>query len=253
MSLSIITAVLNNEEFIKDCVKSVQNQKSYKKYEHIIVDGGSNDNTIKILEKLKKNNRYLKIFKKKNFGIYQSINYGIKRSKCDHIVLLHSDDFFKNDNVFVDVMSNFKSNPNLLAVHSNVEIVKRNNKKKILRLFKSQNLKSEDFYKCIHPPHTSLFIKKKVFNKFGLFNTKLKIASDFELMLRFFGINKVYSKYINKTFVVMRSGGTSTKNILNILKSNFEVYKSFKINNKRVNILFIFRKILSKILQLRII
>ena len=150
-------------------------------------------------------------------------------------------------------MSNFKSNPNLLAVHSNVEIVKRNNKKKILRLFKSQNLKSEDFYKCIHPPHTSLFIKKKVFNKFGLFNTKLKIASDFELMLRFFGINKVYSKYINKTFVVMRSGGTSTKNILNILKSNFEVYKSFKINNKRVNILFIFRKILSKILQLRII
>ena len=72
-------------------------------------------------------------------------------------------------------------------------------------------------------------------------------------MLRFFGINKVYSKYINKTFVVMRSGGTSTKNILNILKSNFEVYKSFKINNKRVNILFIFRKILSKILQLRII
>ena len=67
MSLSIITAVLNNEEFIKDCVKSVQNQKSYKKYEHIIVDGGSNDNTIKILEKLKKNNRYLKIFKKKKF------------------------------------------------------------------------------------------------------------------------------------------------------------------------------------------
>ena len=150
-------------------------------------------------------------------------------------------------------MNNFRSDPKLLAVHSNVEIVKRNDKKKILRFFKSQKLKSEDLYECKHPPHTSLFIKKKVFCKFGLYNTKFKIASDFELMLRFFGINKVYSKYINKTFVVMRSGGTSTKNILNILKSNYEVYKSFKINNKRVNILFILRKILSKILQLRII
>ena len=253
MSLSIITTVLNNEEFIQDCVKSVKNQKRYKNYEHIIVDGGSKDNTIQILKRLKKNNKYLKIFKKKNFGIYQSINYGIKKSRYNHVALLHSDDFFKNDNVFVNIMNNFKSNPNLLSVHSNVEIVKRNNKKKIIRLFKSQTLKSEDFYKCLHPPHTSLFIKKKVFYKFGFYNTKFKIASDFELMLRVFGINKVYSKYINKTFVVMRSGGTSTKNILNILRSNFEVYKSFKINNIKVNIIFIFRKIITKFLQLRII
>ena len=253
MSLSIITVVLNNEKFIEDCIKSVQSQKSYKDYEHIIIDGGSNDNTVKIVEKLRKKNKYLKIFKKKNFGIYQSINYGIKKSRFKYIALLHSDDFFKNDKVFFDVMNNFRSDPKLLAVHSNVEIVKRNDKKKILRFFKSQKLKSEDLYECKHPPHTSLFIKKKVFCKFGLYNTKFKIDSYFELMLRFFGINKVYSKYINKTFVVMRSGGTSTKNILNILKSNYEVYKSFKINNKRVNILFILRKILSKILQLRII
>ena len=67
MSLSIITVVLNNEKFIEDCIKSVQSQKSYKDYEHIIIDGGSNDNTIKILEKLRKKNKYLKIFKKKNF------------------------------------------------------------------------------------------------------------------------------------------------------------------------------------------
>ena len=131
-----------------------------------------------------------------------------------------------------------------------VVIVKRNNKKKIVRFFKSEQLKSEDYLSCKHPPHTSLFLSKKIFKKFGLYNVNLKIASDFEFMLRIYGINKIYSKYINKTFVVMRAGGTSNKDIINILISNYEVYKSFKINNIKVNIFFIFKKILSKFLQI---
>ena len=69
-------------------------------------------------------------------------------------------------------------------------------------------------------------------------------------MLRVYGINKIYSKYVNKTFVVMRTGGTSNKNIFNILFSNYEVYKSFKINNMRVNIFLILKKILSKVSQI---
>ena len=86
-----------------------------------------------------------------------------------------------------------------------------------------------------------------------MYNVKLKIASDFEFMLRVFGKNKIHSKYINQTFVVMRSGGTSTKNIINIFKSNYEVYRSFKINKIRVNVFFILKKIIFKILQLRIL
>ena len=63
-------------------------------------------------------------------------------------------------------------------------------------------------------------------------------------------VNKIYSKYVNKTFVVMRAGGISNKNIFNILLSNYEVYKSFKINNLSVNIFLILKKILSKVLQI---
>ena len=251
MSLSIITTVLNDEKFISDCVKSVKNQNISQKYEHIIIDAGSNDNTIKILEKLKKDNKYLKIFVKKNLGIYEGINFGIKKAKYNIIGLLHSDDFYKNNKVLETVSKIFKSNLNLSAIHSNVEIVKRDNKKIILRFFKSKQLKNEDYLKCKHPPHTSLFIKKKVFKKFGLYEIKLKIASDFEFMLRVFGINQIHSKYVNQTFVIMRSGGTSTKNIINIFKSNYEVYRSFKINKIRVSIFLIFKKIINKILQLK--
>ena len=250
MPLSIITTVLNNEKFICDCVNSVRKQKLNQKYEHIVVDGGSNDNTLKVLRELKKKNKNLRIFEKKNLGIYEGINYAIKKSKYNYIGILHSDDFYKNNNVFKNILKEFKSNDKLLSIHSNIEFVKRDNKKKIVRFFKSENLKSEDYINCKHPPHTSLFINKKIFEKFGLYNINLKIASDFEFMLRVYGINKVRSKYINKTFVVMRIGGTSNKNIFNIIFSNYEVYKSFKINNMRANIFLILKKILSKISQI---
>ncbi len=250
MSLSIITTVLNNEKFIYDCVNSVKKQKFYDKYEHLVVDAGSKDNTLKILKKLKKKNRNLKVFVKKNLGIYEGINYAIRKSKYNYIGLLHSDDFYKNDKVFKNILGQFKLNNKLLSIHSNVEFVKRNDKKKIVRFFKSEQLRSEDYINCKHPPHTSLFLNKKIFNKFGLYNINLKIASDFEFMLRIYGINKIYSKYINKTFVVMRAGGTSSKNVFNIIVSNYEVYKSFKINNMKVNIFLILKKILSKVLQI---
>jgi len=249
MSLSIISTVLNNEQFIYDCLRSVKDQHINKNFEHIIVDGGSTDNTLEIIENFKKKNYNLKIFKKKNFGIYQGINFGIKKAKYKYIGLLHSDDFYKNKNVLRNVLNIFKENPDFSAIYSNVDIVHRDNKRKVLRFFKSRQLNSNDFLKCQHPPHTSLFVDRKLFSRFGLFSEKLKIASDFELMLRIFGKNKIVANYINKTFVVMRSGGTSTKNLKNIILSNYEVYKSFKINKISLNPLHIAIKLISKIFQ----
>lgn len=249
MSISIISTVFNSEDYIYDCLKSVKDQQIYKNFEHIIVDGGSTDNTLKIIKNYKKKNFNIKIFHKKNFGIYQAINFGIKKAKYKYIGLLHSDDFYKNKNVLRSVLKIFEKNPNYSAIYSNVEIVYRYNKKKIIRFFKSRQLNSYDFLKCQHPPHTSLFIHRKLYSRFGLFNEKLKIASDFELMLRIFGKNKIIPKYYNKTFVVMRSGGTSTKNLKNILLSNYEVYKSFKINQINFNPIYIIIKLINKIFQ----
>jgi glycosyltransferase involved in cell wall biosynthesis len=249
-SLSIITTVYNDENNITDCLNSVKNQ-NIKNFEHIIVDAGSTDSTIQILKKIKKKDDYLKIYIKKNINIYEGINFGIKKAKGNLIGLLHSDDFYKTNNTLKTILKEFKKNPLLLSVHSNVSIVSRNKRKKEVRYFKSKQLNSTDFIKGIHPPHTSLFIKKKVFKDFGMYNEKLKIASDFEFMLRVFGINKVRSKYINKTLVVMRTGGTSTKNLLNIVKSNCEVYKAYTINKLNINIFLILRKVAIKLFQIK--
>jgi glycosyltransferase involved in cell wall biosynthesis len=253
MSFTVITTVLNNEKFILNCLQSVKKQKFKKsKVEHIIIDGGSTDKTTDIIKKFKKKNKYVKFFYKKNSSIYDAINFAIKKSKNTYVGLLHSDDYYFDTNILNIVENNFKLDQNIKAIYANVKLVSRFNKNKIIRYFKSKQLKKSDFLKCDHPPHTSLFVNKDVFINYGNYNLKFKIASDFEFMLRVLGVNQVKSKYINRTFVVMRSGGTSTKSLKNIIISNYEVFKSFKENNLKINLIYIFIKILRKILQLRL-
>ncbi len=149
-------------------------------------------------------------------------------------------------------MNEFKRNPGLPALYSNVSIVKRNNITKEFRYFKTKQLRSLDFINGLHPPHTSLFVKKEIFKKFGYYNEKFKIAADYEFMLRVFGVHKVKIKFLNKTLVTMRSGGTSTKNLINIAFSNYEVYKAFKINKLKINLKVVYNKIIKKIFQIRL-
>ena len=82
MKLSIITVTLNSENTVRDTLNSVLSQ-SHKNFEHIIVDGGSTDKTLSILKKYPFNKK--KIFIKKNYGIYKSINYAINKASGDFI------------------------------------------------------------------------------------------------------------------------------------------------------------------------
>lgn len=88
---SIITVCLNSEKFLKRCINSVKNQ-NYTNYEHIIIDGGSNDNTLKIIEKNK--NYFSKIVSNKDNGIWDAMNKGLELSSGDLICFLNSDDFY---------------------------------------------------------------------------------------------------------------------------------------------------------------
>ena len=252
MSFSIITTVLNGEKYITDCIESVQKQKYFKNIEHIIIDGGSNDGTLSIIKKFQKNHTNIICLKKNNIGIYEGINIGLKLAKNDIVGILNSDDFYKDAEIFKNLESEFNKSQDVLAVHSNVMIFRRNNINKLYRNFNSREFFPEDFLRCDHPPHTSLFVKRDIYKKFGIFDERLKIASDFEFMLRVFGKNKIKTKYINQTFICMRSHGTSTKNLKNILISNIEVIKSFKLNNLKINYIYLFIKILKKIIQIKL-
>ena len=103
MKISIITVTLNSAKTLRDTLNSVHSQ-NYNNIEHIIVDGGSEDETLKILKQYSFKNK--KIFIKKNYGIYKSINYGIKQAKGEIIHILNSDDIYNSNSIIKEMMLN---------------------------------------------------------------------------------------------------------------------------------------------------
>ena len=99
------------------------------------------------------------------------------------------------------------------------------------------------------PPHLSTYIKKSLYDKYGLFRTDLKIAADYELLLRFIVKYKNVPVYLPTVIAVMRQGGISNSSIKNRLQSLREVYISWKLNDLEVSPLIVFMKPFRKVLQ----
>ena len=81
------------------------------------------------------------------------------------------------------------------------------------------------------PPHTTFFVHKSIYQRFGVFNLNYSIASDVELMMRFLEVNKINTMYVPEVWIKMRAGGTTNKSLKNIVKQNKEVLHALKSHN----------------------
>ena len=243
--VSIITAVLNNKNTIESAIQSVLGQ-SYKNIKYIIVDGGSTDRTVEIVNKYK--DKISKFISEKDRGVYNGMNKGIRLAGGDIIGILNSDDIYTSNDVIKTVVQEIEQN-NTDVCWGDLVYVDTKNTDKVIRYWKSFEYQEGKFKNGWHPPHPTFFVKKEVYDKYGIFNLDFLISADYELMLRFLEKHRVKSCYIPQTLVKMRIGGRSNKNIKNIIKANIECYKAWKINGLKINPLRIFLKPLSKIPQ----
>jgi glycosyltransferase len=246
MKISIITVVYNNSKTILDAIISVKNQ-SYVSIEHIIIDGGSTDGTLEILNE----NMHLfnVLISEKDNGLYDAMNKGINIANGEVIGILNSDDFYNNNEIISDVMSNFISDTNLDIIYGDIIYVKHTNINKLVRYWKSISFSMNNFKKGVIPPHPSLFIKRTDLEKIGLFNLKYKLAADYEFMLRCFKVANLKSLYLDKYFVKMQLGGQTNASFANILKGNKEILDAWKTNGFRLPILLIPYRIVNRLLQ----
>ena len=199
--ITIITVTKNSEKFIKQNIISVQNQ-SYKNYEHIIVDGNSEDNTIKIIKSYKKKIKFIKNLKDK--GLYHAMNVGIKKSSGDIIGILNSDDiYFKNSLKLVNKY--FKKNKKLDFLFGSVY------KHRLLHGYNPSIINWSFGFYTTHS--VGFFIKKKSQLKVGLYNLKYKYSADYDLFIRMikkFNLNGTATKK-KEIFGKFRKGGLSSR------------------------------------------
>jgi len=237
MKISVITATYNSKKTIIDNIESVQKQ-NYNNVEHIIIDGKSTDGTIKILEFYKSSLKYVS---EHDQGCYDAFNKGINLASGDIIAILNSDDVFFDHEVLSKVEKVF-TQTDADIVYGNAVIVKKDNLYSVIRYWKSSKFLPNSFIKnSWHPPHTSFFVRKSIYEEYGKYDASLTIAADFELMLRFMEVNNLKSEYLDLYLTRMRVGGKSQK-IKNIIKGFFEIKKSFKINGIDINLLKYFAK-----------
>ena len=246
MKLSIITVCYNSEKTILDTINSV-NSQTYKNIEHIFIDGGSTDNTINLI---KNNPNKKKILIQKKTSIYEAMNEGIKFSSGSIIQILNSDDILHSNTSIENTIIKIKNYPNYNIYLGNVVFFSYNNFYKIKRYYTSSHSRIKNLPFGDMPPHPSSFIKKKIYDKYGMYNTKFNIASDYDFFLRVLFINKERYKILNQDIVRMRSGGASDNNIKSYARITYEIFRSLKQNKLKLSKFKIATRGLNKIKEL---
>jgi glycosyltransferase len=243
--VSIITVCYNSEDTIEDTIKSVISQE-YPDLEYIIVDGLSTDTTLSVINKYK--DSIVKIVSEKDNGLYDAINKGIALATGEIIGILHADDFYFNSSVIRKVAEAFYKEK-VDTVYGDLQYVQRNDVNIVTRSWKSGIYRHGMFYKGWMPPHPSFFVLKECYQKYGLFNTSLRSAADYEMMLRLLHKHKCTTYYLPEVLVKMRVGGKSNISIANRIRANREDKRAWIINGLKPGMFTFIRKPLSKLGQ----
>jgi glycosyltransferase len=245
MKISIITAVYNNVRTINSCMESVLGQ-THPDIEYIIVDGGSRDGTVDAIEKHKGN--IAKFISEPDNGIYDALNKGIRMASGDVIGFLHADDLYTNNKVLETVAANMALH-GVDSCYGDLLYVHKENTERTVRYWKSCPYKDGLFQRGWMPPHPTFFVRKKVYEEHGVFNTSFRIAADYELMLRFLEKNRISTVYIPEVLVKMRMGGASNRSLRNMMVKTVEDYLAWKVNSLHRRFYTIPFKNLSKVGQ----
>jgi glycosyltransferase involved in cell wall biosynthesis len=173
LKISVVTVCLNSEKTINKCIQSIiQQNYPRNKIEHIIIDGGSKDSTLKII---KKKSKYIKFIQsKKDKGIYDAMNKGIQKCTGDLIVMLNSDDyFFKNT---FKIASRYFTTYKIDYLFGSVI------KNRIFHNFFPEKI----WYSFnIYPSHSvGFFIKKNVLKAIGKYDIKFRYSADRDFLYK---------------------------------------------------------------------
>lgn len=247
MKVTIITVTYNSALYLEQCIQSVIGQH-YHDIEHIIIDGGSTDGTLEIIQRYK--SHIAQWVSEPDHGMYDAINKGMRLANGDVIGTLNSDDILAGRDVISAVVNSF-NNYHVDAVYGDIVYVQPSNTDKVWRVWKGCQYNRNKFKYGWMPAHPSFYIRKNLVEKCGFYETHFYSAADYEFMTRYLYYFQVKARYLPKLIVKMRSGGMSNGSISRRLRANRRDYLAMKKNHIPFALIVSILKPLSKLYQYR--
>jgi glycosyltransferase involved in cell wall biosynthesis len=226
IQISVITAVFNRVNTVADAINSVQAQ-THPRTQHIIIDGASTDGTLRLLEATIRPEAVL--ISEPDGGIYDALNKGLGLATGDVVGVMHSDDFFADDRVLADVAEAF-GDPTIDAVYGDLEYVDASDTSRVVRHWTAGHYSPERLGWGWMPPHPTLFVRRQVIQRWGGYDTRYRIAADYDCVLRYLGRAQIRLKYVQRVLVKMRTGGASNQSVQKIALKSWEDWLAMRRN-----------------------
>ena len=226
IKISIITTTYNDKENLVKIMQSLLEQ-DYVNYEYIVVDGGSKDETIEYLREMEPVFGGKLVWSSQpDEGIYDAINKGIKQATGDVVGFLF--DEYANSGVLTLIADTFEMQ-SVQGIHGDIDYLEDG---KVVRKWRMKHGKMRLGWM---PGHPTLYLKKSVYDTFGLYKTDYRVAGDYEFMIRILFSNQIALAYIPQVLVHMSHGGNSasTGGLKSYLRSLKEGHRALRENKVR--------------------
>lgn len=225
MKVSVVTVCYNSQQSILDTLQSVHLQ-DYPNIEHVVKDGGSKDDTLRIIQGHPSSN--VKLVSGADSGIYDAINIGLENTTGDIVGLLHSDDVFTDNHVISDIVRLFEGGADL--VYGDLRYVSTDDPLKAVRRWVSGTYRQGSIRRGWMPPHPTVYMKRSLYESVGKYKTDYRIAADYDYMVRLFSRGNLNIGYLNRIIVDMKDGGVSNRSFSNIVKKSREDFLIMRRN-----------------------
>lgn len=238
--VSLILTTYNSKDNLIKTLRSIEEQ-DYPAIEVIIKDGGSTDGTVDVIRNYQEKSKHTVIWESRpDTGIYDAMNQGYELSTGEVIVFFN--DLFTGTQAVRKMMGVIKENPSCVGAHA--DLVYKDGDK----IVRKWHMGEGDIYQGWMPGHPTLFLKREIYEKYGLYNTSYKISADYEFMIRFLKEKENKLAYLPETIVSMFYGGTSNQGF-GYLLSLKEGHKALKTNRIKKSYYIDVRRIIRVLLQ----
>ncbi len=226
--LSIITVVYNGVSTLEKTFESVIKQTVFKQIEYIVIDGASTDGSIDLIKK--HSDHISQWYSEPDKGIYDAMNKGLSKATGDWVGFLHADDELASDTTLASILNSIETQ-RCNVIYGDLDYITATLPSKTIRAWKSKPFTNKLLKQGWMPAHPTLYIKTSHFKTIGLFDTRYRIAADYDFILRLFSHPSTQSFYLSEVLVKMRLGGASNKSLKNIIRKSKEDYLALKRNH----------------------